>query len=59
LDPGKALPSGQDTGGYRRVGQAAGPGSSVSEYQATLDPGMIVFHSHALFVATQTLVPLF
>ena len=34
------MPSGTNEGGYRRVGQAAGPGSSHAEYTATLDPGM-------------------
>lgn len=39
LDPGKAAPSGSDTGGYRRAGTAAGPQSSTAEYTSNLDPG--------------------
>jgi len=38
-DPGKSLPSGQNTGGYRRTGNVSGPDSSHSTYSPTLDPG--------------------
>jgi hypothetical protein len=38
-DPGKALPSGNTQGGYRRTADAAGPTSSHSEYTSTQDPG--------------------
>jgi len=39
LDPGVALPAAQDTGAYRKVGEAAGPTSSQAAYTPTLDPG--------------------
>jgi len=38
-DPGKSLPTAQNTGQYRRTGNASGPQSSQTEYAPSLDPG--------------------
>lgn len=37
-----------NTSGYRRTGLASGPGSSVKEYESTVDPGIKLATSKSL-----------